>query len=142
MNDHAAHPDVTSITPLLLDTAELIAKRLDVDLKQLYSVGLSQYRVMREVEASPGISQKEIALSLSQSEASISRQVELLQYDGILVVRRKASDRRERQITLTSSGAHTLEELEAHIQSFTDHLINPQTQAHLHEALSHLKSCL
>lgn len=142
MNDHAAHHDVTSITPLLLNTAELIAKRLDADLKQFYSVGLSQYRVMREVEASPGISQKEIALSLSQSEASISRQVELLQYDGVLDVRRKASDRRERQITLTSSGAHTLQELETHIQSFTDHLINPQTQAHLHEALSHLQSCL
>ena len=142
MRKHTTHHDDTSITPLLLDTAELIAKRLDADLKQFYGVGLSQYRVMREVEASPGISQKEIALSLSQSEASISRQIELLQYDGVLIVRRKASDRRERQITLTSSGAHTLQELEVHIQSFTDHLINPQTQAHLHEALSHLNSCL
>lgn len=142
MHKHSSASATTSVTPLLLDTAERVAKLLDAQLKQLSGVGLSQYRVMREVEASPGISQKEIALRLSQSEASISRQVDVLQYDGALTVRRNPADRREREIHLTPNGTHTLQQLEAHIQSFTDHLMPPQTQTHLTAALSHLRSCL
>jgi DNA-binding MarR family transcriptional regulator len=76
----------------------------EVLLKQI-RVGLSPVRIMAELETSGVVSQRNLAKRLHQTEANISRQIRLMQRDGLVNIAKNPKDGRERQLTLTNKGA-------------------------------------
>ena len=112
---HTSQP----LTPLLLDTAELLAKRLDAELKRQHGIGLSQYRVLRVLAEKQRITQKSIASALDQTEASISRQMDVLQDDRLVTVHKNPEDRRERIVVLAPRGRDVLHDAETTIETIS-----------------------
>ncbi|HWB39378.1 MAG TPA: MarR family winged helix-turn-helix transcriptional regulator [Candidatus Saccharimonadales bacterium] len=72
---------------LLQHVAAVIGKQADQILQEQLGIGLSQYKILLVLEWNPRVQQKAIADSLGQTEASISRQVNLLQSKGLLAVK-------------------------------------------------------
>jgi DNA-binding MarR family transcriptional regulator len=70
---------------LLTHVASVMSKQSDQVLHEHTGIGLSQYRIMMVLEWNPRISQSSIASALGQTEASISRQIKILQKKGLLV---------------------------------------------------------
>lgn len=68
------------------------------------SIGLAQYKVLASVDGKTKMTQKHIAASLDQTEASISRQVATMYEDGLIKTEPKQGDRRVRYVNLTTRG--------------------------------------
>ena len=62
----------------------VIGKQSEQVLQEQLGIGLSQYKILMVLEWNPRVQQKTIALSLGQTEASISRQIKLLKAKGLL----------------------------------------------------------
>jgi DNA-binding MarR family transcriptional regulator len=69
---------------LLTHIAAVMTKQTDKVLHDQLGLGLSQYRILMVLEWNPRIRQSAIASSLGQTEASISRQINLLKTRGLL----------------------------------------------------------
>jgi DNA-binding MarR family transcriptional regulator len=83
---------------LMQHLAAIIGKQSDQVLQEQLGIGLSQYKILMVLEWNPRVSQRSIAASLGQTEASISRQIKLLTGKGLLVSKRDPNNRR-RHIT-------------------------------------------
>lgn len=94
----------TDITYALQHIASLLTKQADQVLHEQLGIGMSQFRILRMLEAKPQVTQQEIAIDLGQTEASISRQIKLMLHDGLLKVSRSPKDRREHITVLTQRG--------------------------------------
>jgi len=70
---------------------------------------LSQFKILRVLRAEPRTMQREIALQLGQTEASISRQVKLMLADGLLQSTRSPKDHREHLTMVTPKGERLAE---------------------------------
>lgn len=99
----------SDIGSLLHKVSARLDRVSDQVLLERLGIGLSQFRVLLYLLGDDGARQNQIAGSLDQSEASISRQVNILQEKGLAVVRRSVSSRRVRLIFLTQKGALTIE---------------------------------
>ena len=73
-----------SLNYLVDHLAAVIGKQSDQILQEQLGIGLSQYKILMVLEWNPRVQQKTIALSLGQTEASISRQIKLLTAKGLL----------------------------------------------------------
>lgn len=82
----------------------------DQVLQERLGVGFSQFKLMMVLQKKPHIQQKEIAKSLNQTEASISRQISLLQDKGLLQTTVNPKNRRQHITTLTPKGVRFTEE--------------------------------
>lgn len=92
-------------TTYLLDhIASLLAKQSDQVLQEQLGIGLSQFKILRTLQAEPRTMQREIAVNLGQTEASVSRQVKLMLADGLLQSHRNPKDRREHLTIVTPKG--------------------------------------
>jgi len=89
--------------------AALMARESDQILRQRFGVGLSQYKILAAKEESPHLQQRAIAIELGQTEASVSRQVKLLQNKGMITVRKNPRNRREHLAELSAKGARFTE---------------------------------
>lgn len=69
-------------------------------------VGLSHIRIMGVLDKAPPKSQRLAALQLRQTEANISRQLQVMKSDGLVSIVKNKKDGRQRDITLTTKGAH------------------------------------
>src|SRR6266404_2565048 len=69
-------------------------------------VGLSHARIMGALNKSPAKSQKLIAAQLRQTEANISRQLQLMKSEGLVSITKNKKDSRQRDVSLTTKGAH------------------------------------
>ena len=94
---------------LLEHIASLLAKQSDQVLQEQLGIGLSQYKILRALQAEPRTMQREIAANLGQTEASISRQVKLMLADGLLQSQRNPKDHREHLTVVTSKGERLTE---------------------------------
>lgn len=92
-----------SVGYLIHELAQHITAESDQVLLQRFGIGFSQYKVLVSLEVTQGVPQKQIAKSLSQSEASVSRQIGLL-IDKDLVEIGPAADNRQHLIYLTRRG--------------------------------------
>lgn len=100
----------TAETNYLLDhIASLLAKQTDQVLQEQLGIGLSQFKILRVLQAEPRTMQREIAVSLGQTEASISRQVKLMLADGLLQSMRNPKDHREHLTVITPKGERLTE---------------------------------
>lgn len=94
---------------LLQHVATSLARQIDEQLQTRLGIGYSQYKIMMALQDSPGIRQRQIAELLGQTEASISRQIKLMQGDGLLMSRLRPEDKRERITSLTNKGERLAE---------------------------------
>ena len=94
---------------LLMHVASMLAKQSDQVLQEQLGIGLSQYKILRTLQAEPRTTQREIANNLGQTEASISRQVKLMLEQGLLHSLRSPKDHREHLTVVTNKGERLAE---------------------------------
>lgn len=139
---------VITLGYLLQHTATMIMRQSDQILQERLGIGMSQLRIMMMLERSPNIQQRKLADCLGQTEASISRQIKLLQEKGMLAVRVNPKSRREHLAVPTPKGLkmtqaamealvryHTpmteqlsekqREQLQTMLQTFHNHICSP-----------------
>lgn len=103
----AADSPLQSHSPTPLHQLSFVLQHLaDELLLGKIGVGLSQTRIMGALNKSPAKSQKLIALQLRQTEANISRQLQIMKSEGLVSITKNKKDGRQRDISLTTKGAH------------------------------------
>lgn len=109
MRDTAKTPTAYGLGYLLQHLAFTLMKQTDVILLEQIGIGFSQYKILRSLQHQDSVQQKQIAQYLGQTEASISRQIHVLEGQGFIknVVRKE--NRREHIITLTDKGEKLLD---------------------------------
>ena len=93
-----------TLSYLLQHTAGLLAKQNEQVLQEHLRIGLSQFKILRVLQTKANITQREIASTLAQTEASISRQVKLMLDDGLLSSTVSPTSRREHVVVPTAKG--------------------------------------
>lgn len=83
------------------------ARSSDALLQRRCGIGLAQYKILDCLKEKPEVKQLEVAMALGQTEASISRQMRLLQAGGLIVGRRNPHNKREHLSMLTARGVKT-----------------------------------
>jgi DNA-binding MarR family transcriptional regulator len=89
---------------LLEHTASIIHRQSDQVLQERLGIGLSQFKILMMLQLRPHTQQRELADSLGQTEASISRQIKLLVERGMLLVEVNPHNRREHRTATTTKG--------------------------------------
>lgn len=84
--------------------AFLLEKRADDALKEQLGIGFAQYKVLEAINQHSLARQNTIAELLDQTEASISRQIRLLQARDIVRVGTVMGNKRARELTLSMQG--------------------------------------
>lgn len=109
MNKYQTHP-ANNIGYLLQHLAGVIAKQSDQILQERLGLGFSQFKILTVLQWNPHITQNSIAQSLGQTEASISRQIKLMQRKGWLQTTISPHNRREHITTPTAKGIRITDE--------------------------------
>jgi len=73
----------------------VINKQSEDILKSELDIGMSQYRILAVLDWNPRVQQNVIASSLGQSEASISRQIKIMESKGFVSVVQDPLNRRK-----------------------------------------------
>ncbi len=94
---------------LVQHLAAVMGKQADQVLQEQLGIGLSQFKILMMLEWNPRVQQRTIADSLGQTEASISRQVKLLQGKGLISVRHDPDNRRKHITAPTPIGMQMTE---------------------------------
>ncbi len=95
---------------LLQHLAFTLNRQSDQVLQERLGIGFSQFKILMVLKWNPKIQQKEIAENLGQTEASISRQIKLLQESGLLSSRKNQDNRRQHITDLTPHGLRLIDE--------------------------------
>lgn len=90
-----------SLLHLTYDLQQLSDKNLLVKV----GIGLGQARILSGLNGSVPQSQKELALNLHQTEANISRQLQILKKQKLVTIAKNKKDSRQRDVKLTPKGA-------------------------------------
>ncbi len=126
------HPS-DNIGFLLHHLAFSLMRQSDQLLQDVLGIGFSQFKILRVVEATPYLRQKQIAAMLGQTEASISRQVKLMHEQGLLTTTVRPENKREHITTLTPKGerysSQAMTVLNGHYQPMFDQLTQSEQQA-------------
>ena len=109
---------VNSISLRIQHVANMLMRESDQILQEQLGIGMSQFRILKTVQANHRLLQRQIASMLHQTEASISRQVALMLQQKLIVTQRNPKDRREHITTLTPKGRRIVEAAEQVLQSF------------------------
>lgn len=94
---------------LLHHVAFVLGRQSDQVLQERLGIGFSQFKILMILSWRDNVQQRMIADKLGQTEASISRQIKLLQDDGLLRVSISPENRRQHIIQLTSKGERLAE---------------------------------
>jgi DNA-binding MarR family transcriptional regulator len=137
---------INSIGYLLNHVSFVLGRQSDQVLQERLGIGFSQFKIMKTLQKSPHIQQKQIAECLGQTEASISRQIKLLQEQGLLQTVRRAENRREHITTLTAKGDRYTDEAISVLNDYLEPMftgLSEKQQAVLLESLQilHQASC-
>jgi DNA-binding MarR family transcriptional regulator len=98
---------------LIQHLANVLAKQSERLLRTELGIGYSQFRILMVLEWNPRVSQRTIADSLGQTEASISRQIKMLTAEGMLVSKPDPENRRRHITTPTPKGMQLTESANA-----------------------------
>lgn len=99
-----------NIGTLLQHLAFSLTRQNDQILQERLGLGFSQFKILMVLERNPYIQQKDIAETLGQTEASISRQIKLMVERGMLQTSVSPQNRRRHITTLTIKGMRLYEE--------------------------------
>ncbi len=92
------------IHSILHHLSAVFSRESDQILQEQLGIGLSQYKILSTLVENSAMQQRHIALQLGQTEASISRQIKLLQTKNMVETMRNPTNRREHITTLTPRG--------------------------------------
>jgi len=103
-----------SYTPLSsLHRLEFILQhKSDTLLRNLLGVGFGQVQILQALHRSVPLSQRAIASKLYQTEANVSRQLQLLKKKGLVSITRNRKDKRLRETALTAKGSKAFNKAE------------------------------
>ncbi len=104
--------------------AFLLEKRADESLKKQSGIGFAQYKVLEAIGRNALARQNMIAELLDQTEASISRQIKILEKRGLIVVGTVMGNKRARELTLTDRGDELLRQCELALDTAHGQLFN------------------
>jgi DNA-binding MarR family transcriptional regulator len=88
----------------LQKTSQNWARQTDQILQERLGIGLAQLKIIDLLHDENVLSQRELADNLSQTEASISRQIKLMHQQGWLLVATDLNERRKRRVKLAPAG--------------------------------------
>lgn len=110
----------------------LLSRESDALLQEQLGIGLSQYKILMVVQKHPDVQQKVIAEQLRQTEASVSRQIKILQQRGMIMSLKNPNNQREHLAGLTIKGARFItmadKILTSYHQTFFSRLSEAQQQ--------------
>lgn len=95
---------------LLQHLSTALARQSEQVLQERLGLGFSQFKILMALQWSPEVRQNQIADSLGQTEASISRQIKLMHERGLLVTKISSKNRREHITIATQKGIRLTEE--------------------------------
>ncbi len=95
---------VNKIGYLLGHLSGMLHRQSDQALQEQLGLGMSQFKILMALQWNPHAQQRKLALSLGQTEASISRQIKVLHDKGMLATSVNPSERRERITQPTAKG--------------------------------------
>lgn len=98
-----------NLSYLLHHLAAVTNKQADQVLQEQLGIGQSQFKILMVLELNPRVQQRTIADSLGQTEASISRQIKLLQAKGLLSSQPDPNNRRKHITVSTALGMQVTE---------------------------------
>jgi DNA-binding MarR family transcriptional regulator len=130
-----------AISYYLQHLAVLLGRQSDQVLQEQLGIGISQYRILQALQTNPSVQQKQLASLLGQTEASVSRQIKLMQGRGMLEAQVNPQNRREHLTTLQPKGERLLAAgaqvlVQYHEPGFVG--LNQKEQAKLSELLEQL----
>lgn len=117
----------------------VLSRESDQRLLEQLGLGLSQYKILTALHTSSKPQQRLIALELGQTEASISRQIKILENKGMLTVSKNPDNLREHHIALTGHGLRLIEAAErvlGHYHEAVFTALGKKQRAALEEALA------
>lgn len=89
---------------LINHVAAVMARQADQALQEQLGIGLSQFKILMVLQRNDRVQQRFIAESLGQTEASISRQIQLMQDKGLLTSKRDPKNLRQHITVPTAAG--------------------------------------
>ena len=92
--------------------AFLLEKRADDSLKEQLDIGFAQYKVLEAINQNSLARQNMVAEMLDQTEASISRQIKILEKKGLITVASVMGNKRARELSLTRVGEDIVRQAE------------------------------
>lgn len=94
---------------LMQHLATVMGKQADQVLQTQLGIGLSQFKILMVLEWNPRVPQSSIANTLGQTEASISRQIKILEKRGLLAIKPDPQNKRKHIATPTPLGMQITE---------------------------------
>lgn len=73
----------------------VLTRQSDQVLQEQLGIGFSQFKILMVLQTKPNVQQRWIADRLGQTEASISRQIKLLEKQGLLTSTRNVENKRQ-----------------------------------------------
>jgi len=128
-----------SLHKVLHHVAAVYARESDQILLEQFGIGFSQFKILNSIQENPALRQNHIAFELGQTEASVSRQVKLLQDRGMLMVRVNPANKREHGIHITPKGERLMDAAQgvlANYQSAVVSHLSKKQQVQLLELLA------
>ena len=104
--------EAQAIHTLLHHLSSVFARESDQILQEQLGIGLSQYKILQTLVENSAMQQRVIAVEIGQTEASVSRQIAVLEKRGLIESMRNPVNRREHITTLTSRGERVVEAAE------------------------------
>jgi MarR family transcriptional regulator for hemolysin len=92
--------------------AFLLEKKADDSLKSNIDIGFAQYKVLEAINQNMLAKQNTVAELLDQTEASISRQIKILQKKGLIKVSTVMGNKRAKELSLTGIGEEMVRQAE------------------------------
>jgi len=121
--------------------AFLLEKRSDESLKAQVGIGFAQFKVLEAIGRNTLAKQNMIAQLLDQTEASISRQIKILEKKNLISVASVMGNKRARELSLTEKGEELLRQ-SAEILDLSQAQIvgslNYEQQQHLQQLLNRM----
>lgn len=93
-------------------------RQSDALLQERLDMGFSQFKILMALKWHQGVQQRHIAEKLGQTEASVSRQIKLLQEAGLLTAKRSVENKREHITTLTPKGERAVDKAIAALNDY------------------------
>lgn len=94
---------------LLQHVATMLARQSDQVLQEQLGIGFAQFKILMLLGQEDAHQQREIAVRLGQTEASISRQIKLMHEGGLIFSQVSPNNRRKNITRLTPKGLRLTE---------------------------------
>lgn len=128
---------------VLQHVASVAQRQTDQVLQERLGIGMSQFRILlmlsQHVDEHSPVDQRRIADSLGQTEASISRQMKLLQELGMVVTAVDPQERRRHIISATTKGLKIVHAAEDILEQYQEPMfasLSDKQRTQLRDALT------